>query len=896
MTTDASPIERKQTGPLVAPAPMYGREDERAILDLAFERVKLGNTRIVTVLGPAGIGKTRLLQEFVLRQRERTATAPLKVYRGSARDLPTPYGLFTRLLRARFGLVDGMDGDAARAQVREQVARVLEDRKVGDVLYFLGQFLELPFPPSPLTKAVEEDPQNGASLRRAVFKAFLEADAASGPLVLVLDDLHLAHDDSLEILRYLLEYLSGPVLILCAARPELSTRHEDWLRTGERRHDVIELVALDDGAAGAVVAALLTPAVGPRDKLVESAVAFAGGNPMMLEQMVRIYHDVGVLVEASPPSEPPSWHVHLERLSSAKLPMTIEDAVDARIAALDLEEKRLLEFAAVMGSVFWRGGFVALYRTGDDTPEFWRTDEDSEDLERLDEILEDLVERDYVLKLPDSNFAGTDEYIFKHNKERIALEDRLTASVRRRYHRTIADWLEQQGTVQTNEQDAAMLARHREAAGDLHAAGLTFLQAGDLARARYGHTSASDYYERALGLLADGAIARRIEALHNYGDVLQLAGRVDDAFSAFEEMRALAFRFDQRGKGGAAHNRIGRLHREVGSLDEAAQHLQTALDLFRSARDERGVASTIDDIGKLHWMRGEYDLAQVELRDALVRRQALGDRRSIALSLNNLGLVLRDSGDFVAAVAAFEDALRIRREIGDLVGVVYALNNLGTVAQDAQDFPRALGLFAEAREVALEIGDRNRLALILTNIGETHYSDGQPDKAIEVLRQAEELCDELGDKLGLAETLRGLGKAYMLHGDLVRARECIGRAVELFAAVRSKVHVGSALRTLGEITAAGGWGPAHTKGAREYFARSVAIFEQTGNELELAWTYRVYARFLRTEPEFADDPDALSEADFMQGRADEILTRLKVSLDRAGRRQPGTSVGVNASR
>ena len=84
----------------------------------------------------------------------------------------------------------------------------------------------------------------------------------------------------------------------------------------------------------------------------------------------------------------------------------------------------------------------------------------------------------------------------------------------------------------------------------------------------------------------------------------------------------------------------------------------------------------------------------------------------------------------------------------------------------------------------------------------------------------------------------------MLQGDLAKARDCIGRAVDLFAIVRSKAHLGIALRTLGEITAAGGWGPTHTKSAREYFARSAAIFEQTGNEVELARTFKVFARFL----------------------------------------------------
>lgn len=875
--TESKLNERVPLGALQARGPLLGRDEELQVLANALARVRLGQTRLVTVQGPAGIGKTRLVQELILRERERLDGVPLKVFRGSARDLSTSYGLFSRLLRARFGLVEGMHPDAARAEVRSQVAKVLDDRKVGDVIYFLGQFLDLAFPESPLTKAVEDDPQQGALLRRAVFKAFIEADAASGPLVLVLDDLHHAHDDTLALLRYLLENVAGSVMVICIARFELKQRHEDWDRVGDQRHDLIDLVALDDTSAGLVMDGLLSPCDGPRERLVESAVAFAGGNPMMLEQMVRIYHDVGVLVEVNAPLSEPVWEVHLDRLASAKLPMTIEDAVEARLAALDTDEKQLLEYASLMGSVFWRGGFVALYRAGDEAPEFWRP-EDDEDIPRIDEILTELVDRDYILKLPDSNFAGTDEYIFKHNKERLALGARISPSLKRRYHQTIADWLEHQSNIQSNEQDAAMLAQHREAANEPHLAGLTFLRAGDLARSRYANASASEYYERALALLDEGAAARRIDALHNYGDVLQLIGRIDDALAAFSEMLTLAFRFDLRAKGGAAHNRIGRLHREVGSLDEAEPHFETALALFRAVNDERGVASTIDDVGKLHWMKGEYATAEGELREALARRQALGDRRSIALSLNNLGLVLRDSGDFKNAVAAFEEALLIRREIGDLVGVVYALNNLGTVAKDLKEFTRALKLFEEAREVAVEIGDRNRLALILTNLGETHYSSGQPTKAIDILRHAEELCDELGDKLGLGEVLRGLGKAYMLQGDLVRARDCIGRAVDLFASVRSKVHLGTALRTLGEITAAGGWGAAHTKSAREYYARSVAIFEQTGNDAELAHTYNVYASFLRSEPEYAEDPSALDEAAQMEQRAEEIFTRLRGSL------------------
>jgi len=616
-------------------------------------------------------------------------------------------------------------------------------------------------------------------------------------------------------------------------------------------------------------------------QLIDAACSFAGGNPQLLEQMVRIYHDKGVLEEERELAGEPRWRVDLEKLESAHLPLTIEDAVDARLAALEPAERKLLEYAAAMGSVFWSAGFVPLRRLGRDAPDLWDVSDD-EPGARAAEVLTDLVERDYILKLPDSTFPASDEFIFKHNKERETIQKRTSTASTKRYHQAIADWMDHQETVRSSEEYIAMLASHRDRAGDSVRAGMTYLEAGDAARRRYASAKSCEYYEKGLELVGEKHTGRRIDALHNYGDVLYLAGRIDDALASFREMLTLAYRLDLHRKGGAAHNRIGRLYRDTGSLDEASRHLSMAMKLFQLAGDERGVASTMDDIGKLLWLKGEYDQATTTLRDALARRRRLGDRRSIALSLNNVGLVLQDSGEFKKALEAFEQALHIRREIGDLIGVVTTLNNLGTIAQDQRDFEKALTLFNEALEVARQVGDRNRIALVLCNIGESHYRNGHAERAIEVLHSAEEQFDELGDKLGLAEALRGLGKAYLLQGDLPKARDTISRAVDLFALVRSKVHLGVALRTLGEITAAGGWGAVHTKSAREYYVRAVSIFEQTGNEIELARTLKVYARFLRSETQFADDPAAQDEATTMDDRAEKIFTRLNISGEPTG--------------
>src|SRR5690606_21077966 len=113
---------------------------------------------------------------------------------------------------------------------------------------------------------------------------------------------------------------------------------------------------------------------------------------------------------------------------------------------------------------------------------------------------------------------------------------RLSGGMKKRHHQVIAEWMEHQQNVYSNEEYCAMLAGHQERGGGLFQAGLTYLRAGNLARSRYANGQACEYFENGLALIDEGAVSERLDALHNYGDVLQLTGRVDDALAAFGEM------------------------------------------------------------------------------------------------------------------------------------------------------------------------------------------------------------------------------------------------------------------------------------------------------------------------------------------------------------------------
>ncbi|MBI2393271.1 MAG: tetratricopeptide repeat protein [Deltaproteobacteria bacterium] len=877
---------------------MFGRQPELRLLEQTYDAViASGQARVVTLFGASGVGKSRIVQEILVRAKEIPGRAVPRVLRSTARPHGGAFDVLARLLRVRFDIPFGIHDDVAKERLREEVSSLLDDRKVGDVLYFLGPLLDLEFDKSPLIAAVADDPVQLKALRRAVLKRLIEAEAAGhatrGLLTIVLEDLHNAHDDSLEIIEYLAAHVQAPLMMVVTARPELLARRAGWTAIAGERHSTLEVGPLPDLDAQRMMEQLLAPvtasggAAGAGDgdeipqELIDAAVDMAGGNPALLEKMVRILHDSGVLTAEDMPTDDPDiheerWHVNLDRLSAVSLPLNVQEAVSARLSALSPTERGMLERAAAMGAVFWLGGLVVLGRLGARAPEVWDP-ELGDESGAIKAVLDDLVARDYVLRMPDSTFPGEDEYVFKHNLEREALEKLIPAASSRHYHQTIADWLEFRIGVRSHEEHVAQLAWHREKAGATSRAALTWIEAGDIARARYANSKAAECYERGLELLGDDDARTRLSALHHYGDVLCLLGQYDAGLAQFNAMQALAYALDLKAKAGAAHNRIGRLYRESGRLEEATRHLHVGLQLFHLAGDERGVASSLDDIGKLAWMRGDYAAALDDMRKALTSRKRLGDRRSIALSLNNLGLVLQDSGHFKEALEAFEQSLRIRREIGDLVGVVTTLNNLGTVAQDQRDEPRAMALFQEALGIAREIGDRHKIVLVLTNIGETFYRTGDAQRAMDTLKESEILADEIGDRLLLAEAVRGLGKASLLRGDLLKAREYTTRALTLFEQVRSKVQIAVALRTLGEVTAAGGWGQDHVVKARQYFLRAIAMFEECGNEVELARTFRAYADFLRKVVEYQVDAALQAEAAAFDKRADDVFAKLRIS-------------------
>ena len=861
-------IDGEVDPPRLVRSALVGRQAQLATLQEVVGRaIELLAPQLVTVVGNQGTGKSRLIKELIAGL---AATRPAaRVYHGaaerSAAGLPVRFAALTSLLRARFELTPFPD-DASKLRFTHEIKTVMGSDQVAELLHLLGGYVGLEFPPTPFLRAVTDSPKQLQEIARTALRRFIELDAAIAPLVLVFDDMQWADPETLALVKDLAVGLTGsPVAIITAARPEMLVHAAGW-GEGAVDHERIDLRNLEPDDAEQMFRNLLSRVAAVPDDTAQAAVEMTGGNPAFLEQLVRLFLQNGT-IDASGSA----WRLDPDKAAETELPITIEEAIEARIAALENEERDLLEKAAVFGNVFWVSAVIALTRIEQPDPAErpaaleleWGNGEDVR--RRVSDLIAGLADQDYLLTLDseDSSIPGETEIVFKHNLERELIARSTEPGRLARYYLAAAQWLEAKTVLRSDEQ-LEFLAGLYERGGDARRAARCYLQGGDRARARYAPDEARVLYEKGLKGLGEDDAPARLDALHNLGDVLEQTGHTDEAQRCFLDMLRLAWRFDNLAKAGAAYSRLARTQRRLGKYDHAMEHLRRAHELFERSRDDRGIASTLDEMGRVNWLRGAFGQALDFHRQALTIRRALGDRRSIALSLANIGRVHHDTGNFKAAINQFREALDLRRDIGDLVGVVQSLCDLGGVHAEDGNHELALDMLGEARTMAQDIGDKLALADVLSRAGEVKAAMGRGDEAVVDLQHAKQLASSLGDRVALAVTHQRLASVQLQQQNLEAADVEAHAAVAVSEAVGLRVHIGCGYRVKAEVAAALGQLPK----AEEDFRRAIDILVAVKHEVELARAFKGLAAVKERTGHAA-------EAHKLRGRALDIFNRLR---------------------
>ena len=893
---------------------IVGRAAELDALDAALERaIRQQRPQWVTVTGAAGMGKSRLARAWCERlaaaPRGPSGSRPVRVISVAASDLPAagtaPFALIAEWLRRRFGL-RGFDGASALMKICDEAHRVFADRRVAEVGALLGTFLGLDLPDSPLAAALTgrrgcaaERTQDGpldrsVDLALAVLARFLERDAALSPLVLLLEDLERVDDRSLDIVQALsAELVAAPLVVVVTARPELYVRRPAWGTEGS--HTRLELSPLPRADLETMMRAIL----GDEDlvpALVDRAVVESGGNPSLLEQLLRVYRQSGILTAEAGIG----WMIDLERVAREAMVITPEEAADKRVGALSSTERELLGRGATFGDTFWTGALVALGRLGAEPTDAVRVFAPDVTISEIQQTLGSLRDRDYLVGPPSSSIAGEIEWTFTRPLDRERLRMEVAPVLMRRRKVFAAQWLEshvasglggvQEATDASRGEPATDADRRREArfvqlgelyqeGGDVRRAAYCFLSAAGLARLRLPVEEALALYVRGIALLdIDDAVAK-MDALHAAGDLAARLGLTRQAIAHFQEMLRLAWWLDLPAKGGAAHDRLGRLHGLLGEHAAALGHLQLARELFEIAGDLPGIASTLDDIGRIQFLSGAPEASLEHHRAALLARERLGDEQGRALTLARLGQVEHETGALGPAGTHFRAALELRRRIGDRQGEVCSLLDLGGLERDLGELEHALALLDEGRGLARELGDRLLECSLAVEIGDCRLTEGRAREALVELTAARELARAFGAKHLLCEATRGIAEAELALGRSVEARNEARSAFEIADEIGAPPLAGAALRVAATSVGLGAPGDPDLGGAREMFDRAIQILGDAGAELELGRTLHAYADF----EERTGRTDAAAE---LRRQTRLIVERAHPIRSRTGREMP----------
>ncbi|HJP67177.1 MAG TPA: adenylate/guanylate cyclase domain-containing protein, partial [Actinomycetota bacterium] len=406
-------------------APMVGRDQELSLLQWAFNRAVTERTcHLATVLGAAGVGKSRLASEF-LRGVGDQAT----VLRG--RCLPYGDGItFWAVVEATHqaaGITDQDDPSVAKAKL----AALVQDEEQGDrIAERVAQILGLV-----ANHAVPEE------TLWAVRKLF-ESVARRRPLVLVFDDIHWAEPTFLDLIEHIADWSrDAPILLLAVARLELLELRPSW-GGGKMNASTIALEPLSEQESEQLVENLLgrLPAEAAR-RIAEAAE----GNPLFVEEMVGMLIDDGLLVR-----DDGHW-APTQDLSTITVPPTIQALLAARIDRLVAEERQVIERASVVGRTFYRGAVT------DMTPEEIRA--------MVPAQLQSLTRRELIRPLP-SDFAGEDTFRFRHILIRDSAYEAMPKEIRADLHERFAAWMEAAAGDRAREYEE-ILAYHMEQAYQL---------------------------------------------------------------------------------------------------------------------------------------------------------------------------------------------------------------------------------------------------------------------------------------------------------------------------------------------------------------------------------------------------------------------------------------------
>lgn len=739
-------------------ARLVGRDEELAVLTQTFHRVQTDSRpALVTVIGPAGVGKSRLIAEL----ERYVEPLPEIAYWRRGRCLAygnTSYSAFADAIKAQCEIFDDDSAEVAAGKAEVAARELFGDDSV-----------------APQLRALVGAGESRDMSREVLFEAwrrFLERLAARYPLVLVLEDIQWADDGLLDFIDHVADWAQGPIMVIATARAELLEKRPTW-GGGKRNATSIYLDPLSTAEGAAMLDDLLPGPIQP--ELKRTIVERSEGNPLYVEEIVRKLIDDGVL-RATDASR---WEV-AKPIAGIELPRSVQGLIAVRLDGLPDDEKAVLQDAAVVGRVFWVGALVEL--TGRPIAE-------------VRDALGRLRVKELVVPHDPSSFRDEQEFAFRHGLIRDGAYESLPKALRADKHLGVARWAADRAGDRA-EEIAELIATHEVEA-------LRYLD--ELGERRPGierqaleHAWAAARRTRALKLAAEST--RWFREAERLADRLAIppadraplarehaaatAGPDSSAENERVARRAIeifAAEDDRDGIGWASARLVIPLMQQS-RHDEAEQAGRTAIETLELLGDSADLADALHRLGWFYWRRGREPEAEPLLRRAIDMAARVDAKLVRAEATQTLAVCQLSFGTLAEARRLMEEAFILAKEAGDTTNLFRAYNNLAMIRGASPGPAAAAEVLREGLELALRSGIIQMAGWISGSLGDFALILGRLEEAEQLQRQAVDLARRAADEPLTGHRLGALAQAVLLRGRVEEALELRNESLPVMTA------------------------------------------------------------------------------------------------------------------
>ncbi len=773
--------------------PIVGRDRELAELDAVGEKLADGEGQIVTIVGEAGIGKSRLVAEWRARLQARQ---PLRWLEGRcfSHTSTIAYGPFLDVFRRFAGISDEDSEAQARARMRQAVEQLFP--KDQDAHAIIAHMLAMRLSPA---EAKLLRTLSGEALRNRIFsvvRQVIERVTLQGA-VLLIEDLHWADATSLELLQHLLPLtrrLPLVVILVFRSAPEklvglLPPVDADGDATGLSE---LHLAPLSDASSLLMLTGLLGSSQAP-PALRELLLRKVEGNPFFVEEMTRSLIDLGALVRTE---DGTTWTT-TPLIDTVTVPDTVKGVLMSRLDRLPRDTKQVAQQASVIGRFF--GESVLRSLVGDPG--------------RLEADLSRLVQEDLVREAgggPESRYA------FKHALTQEVAYESLLGPPRRELHRRIGEAMERLFAERLAELHS-VVADHF-LLGEAWDKAVTYLiHAGDAAQSLFAHPEARHHYARALAAVAnlpdtETNRCRRVDTIVKLVSVSFGAQSPERSLALLREAEALAWQLpgDAGGDGRGDSLRLARIHNWTGRSHMYRNDMRKALEYYRQvlveARDVgeqellRAIPASV--MGRVLMAQGHFGEAGRLVAEAIGPLDQLANSQEWTITVGYHGISLAARGHYAAGLREAERALARARDLNNLTAISVA-STLVTVTRffggDAADL---LGSAQSTVEAAVRSGDP---MYQYAGYGFTAWADsrlGHHAAAAEAMHRSKAVGESLGGRLILADWFAAAEAELALNaGRMAEAVASARQALDTAKSVGGLLAEGLALRVWGSALA-----------------------------------------------------------------------------------------------